>query len=52
MTMLGWPSPQHREAEGNLMTENMYYHSFSGPNVCLSRLQMELCRAANIFAAH
>ena len=29
-----------------------YYHSFSGPNVCLARLQMELCRAANIFAAH
>ena len=27
------------------------YHSFSGPNVCLARLQMELCRAANIFAA-
>ena len=24
------------------------YHSFSGPNVCLARLQMELCRAANI----
>ena len=21
------------------------YHSFSGPNVCLARLQMELCRA-------
>ena len=29
----------------------MYYHSFSGPNVCLARLQMELCLAANIFAA-
>ena len=28
-----------------------YYHSFSGPNVCLARLQMGLCRAANIFAA-
>ena len=27
------------------------YHSFSGPNVCLAQLQMELCRAANIFAA-
>ena len=27
------------------------YHSFSGPNVCLARMQMELCRAANIFAA-
>ena len=27
------------------------YHSFSGPNVRLARLQMELCRAANIFAA-
>ena len=30
---------------------NVYYHSFSGPNECLARLQMELCRAANIFAA-
>ena len=29
----------------------IYYHSFSGPNVCLARFQMELCRAANIFAA-
>ena len=29
----------------------IYYHSISGPNVCLARLQMELCRAANIFAA-
>ena len=29
----------------------MNYHSFSGPNVCLAWLQMELCRAANIFAA-
>ena len=28
-----------------------YYHSFSGSNVCLARLEMELCRAANIFAA-
>ena len=33
--------------EGKVM---LYYHSFSGPNVCLARLQMELCRAANIFA--
>ena len=24
-----------------------YYHSFRGPNVCLARLQIELCRAAN-----
>ena len=31
--------------------EKRYYHSFSGPNVYLARLQMELCRAANIFAA-
>ena len=30
---------------------NLHYHSFSGPNVCLARLQMELFRAANIFAA-
>ena len=30
---------------------NYNYHSFSGPNVCLAQLQMELCRAANIFAA-
>ena len=30
---------------------NLNYHSFSGPNVCLAPLQMELCRAANIFAA-
>ena len=34
-------------------TDNVmvYYHSLSGPKVCLARLQMELCRAANIFAA-
>ena len=31
--------------------KNDYYHSFSKPNVCLTRLQMELRRAANIFAA-
>ena len=30
---------------------NSYYHSFSEPNVCLAWLQMDLCRAANIFAA-
>ena len=30
---------------------NINYHSFSGPNVCLARLQMELFRVANIFAA-
>ena len=29
----------------------MYYHSFSGPNVFLARFQIELCWAANIFAA-
>ena len=29
---------------------NNNYHSFSGPNVCLAWLQMELCRAANILA--
>ena len=38
----------HLHLYQNLMS---YYHSFSGPNVCLARLQMELCRAANIFAA-
>ena len=27
--------------------DNQYYYSFSGPNVCLARLQMELCWAAN-----
>ena len=27
------------------------YYSFSRPNVCLAWLQMELCWAANIFAA-
>ena len=31
--------------------DSIYYHSFRGTNVCLARLQMELCRAANIFAA-
>ena len=31
---------------------NHYYHSLSRPNVCLAQLQMELCQAANIFAAH
>ena len=31
--------------------KNNHYHSFSGPNVCLARLQMELCRAASISAA-
>ena len=31
--------------------QSRYYHSFSGPSECLARLQMELCRAANIFAA-
>ena len=34
-----------------MSNNNKYYHSFSGPNVCLARLQRELCRAANIFAA-
>ena len=29
---------------------NLHYLSFSGPNVCLARLQMELCLAENIFA--
>ena len=33
------------------MEHMLYYHSFSGPNVCFAWLQMELCRAANIFAA-
>ena len=34
-------------------TVMLHYHSFSGPNVpvCLAWLQMELCRAANIFTA-
>ena len=32
-------------------TLKSHYHSFSRPNVCLAWLQMELCRAANIFAA-
>ena len=32
----------------NQSNVNSNYHSFSGPNVCLARLQMELCRAANI----
>ena len=36
--------------EFNTVT-NAHYHSFSGTNVCLARLQMELCWAANIFAA-
>ena len=27
---------------------NGNYHSLSEPNACLARLQMELCRAANI----
>ena len=29
-----------------------YRHLFSEPNICLAQLQMELCQAANIFAAH
>ena len=39
--------------KNNLKTKSSddHYHSFTGPNVCLARLQMELCRAANIFAA-
>ena len=35
---------------GNAISK-LYYHSFGEPNVWLARLQMELCRAANIFAA-
>ena len=35
----------------NRYSVKMDYHSFSEPNVRLARLQMEFCRAANIFAA-
>ena len=34
-----------------IFKSNKDYHSFSEQNVCLARLQMELCRAANISAA-
>ena len=27
----------------------LHYHSFSEPNICLARLEMELCPATNIF---
>ena len=30
----------------------LHYHSFSKPNLCMTQLQMDHCRATNIFAAY
>ena len=39
------------DKQSNLNNTKYYYQSFSRPNVCFARLQMELCLAANIFTA-
>ena len=46
-----WNYAKANEHEIRECLNNIDYHSFRGPNVCLARLQMELCWAANIFAA-
>ena len=47
----GWSGLELIIGYQDIIRSKIHYHSFSGPNVCLAWLQMELCRAANIFAA-